>query len=496
MSIEQPIESSNSMPLIALPRTEPQKPDALASVFGQAPAADTLARWFECLGSLQRNAAGSRTFFENAAAAVCDPGGLDAGFVVSFAESKPREEGLPERRLLHWEIDASYVKGSTADFVLQTEILERVRYEARTLYHDASRSLETQTDFVIAAPVFDRDDKVVGAVYGIRSTNGQNKRRGVRPLEALWVQLVAEAVTAGFVRSELEADLVRNRVMLESAFAPAIVRQLLDNPDSLVAKERELTILFADLRNFTKTSEHLGPTETYRMLSDVMNRFTDQVIQHGGVIIDYYGDGMAAMWNAPTDQPDHANMACSAAIAIRDQLGELNEIWANKLPEALRIGIGLHCGNAIVGNAGSDRHIKYGPRGHAVNLTSRIETATKRIGITIAMSEEVNQRISKRMRTRRVCKAKLAGVETPIEIYELVGQKNNRTEDAMNDRLWRYEEALRSFERGDLETAEKILGTANDIENDMPSQLLIRAIEEQSSTTFSGVLDLTDTAKL
>lgn len=486
--------SSTNSPLVGLPRAKNGEVSVPAEVLGQAPSSNTLAQWFEALGVLQRSAGGSRDFLADAAAAVCNPGGLDAGFVLRLNQVGTREGGLPERRSVSWEVDAHWSRDETKPFEIQDDIVVQVRNERCTLYHDAQQCDKDQAEFVIASPVFDREDKIVGVVYGIRSTSGKNKRRGVRPLEALWVQLVAESVTAAGVRSELEADLVRSRVMFESAFAPQIVHQLLQDPTALAARERELTMLFADLRDFTRTSEHLGPRETYRMLSDVMNRFTDQVMQHGGVIIDYYGDGMAAMWNAPTDQDDHTLRACEAALAIRDQMDEINGLWAEQLKEPLRIGVGLHTGTAIVGNAGSDRHLKYGPRGPAVNLTSRIETATKRLGVVIALTKAAQERVGNQMMTRRLCRARLAGIESPVEVFELISPANASLEPDIVKRLSQYEEALNAFEVYDYNLAEEILSNAGT--TDKPSELLLNAVSEmRESKNSSPVLDLVAAAK-
>ena len=480
--------------LVGLPRAKPGEMSVPADVLGQAPSSHTLAQWFEALGLLQRSAGGSRDFLADAAAAVCDPGGLDAGFVLRLVEMGSRATGLPERRTQRWEIDAQWCRDGAKQFEIEHEIVAQVCKERRTLYHDSTKCDEGRAEFVIASPVFNREEKIVGVVYGIRSTIGKNNRRGVRPLEALWVQLVAESVTAAGVRSALEADLVRSRVMFETAFAPQIVHQILQDPTALVARERELTILFADLRDFTRTSEHLGPRETYRMLSNVMNQFTDQVMQYGGVIIDYYGDGMAAMWNAPTDQADHTLRACEAALGIRSELENINKRWADRLKAPLRIGIGIHTGTAIVGNAGSDRHLKYGPRGLAVNLTSRVETATKRLGVVIAITKLAQERVAEQMITRRLCRARLAGIDAPVQIFELVSESGTNLEGDIVKRLCRYEEALRAFEVYDYDRAEKLLTDTGSL--DQPSKVLLSAVSQmRQSKDPSSVVDLVASAK-
>ena len=101
-----------------------------------------------------------------------------------------------------------------------------------------------------------------------------------------------------------------------------------------------------------RISEQLGTQFTYQMLSEVLEYFTTRVIDNGGVIIDYYCDGLAAMWNAPQNQPDHALRACHSAIAMVSEINQLNQRWRERLHRPLRIGVGIHTDSALVGNAG------------------------------------------------------------------------------------------------------------------------------------------------
>ena len=115
------------------------------------------------------------------------------------------------------------------------------------------------------------------------------------------IELLAGAVSEGIARIEREAETDRRRVLLEQA--AAISQNQLSR--EIATDEREVTLLFADLRNSTEISAALEPNETYELLSQVMECLTAAVIDHDGLIIDYYGDGLAAMWNAPADQSDH-----------------------------------------------------------------------------------------------------------------------------------------------------------------------------------------------
>ena len=107
-------------------------------------------------------------------------------------------------------------------------------------------------------------------------------------------------------------------------------------------------------------------SNTCRMVRDMMERLSTQIVEHGGVIVDYAGDGILAMWNAPAPQQDHGARAARAALAMLDELPDLNAQWHDLAGVPLALGIGINTGPAMVGNTGSSRKFKYGPHGHTV----------------------------------------------------------------------------------------------------------------------------------
>src|SRR5207253_3197667 len=131
------------------------------------------------------------------------------------------------------------------------------------------------------------------------------------------------------------------------------------------------------------------------------------------------GDGLAAMWNAPTDLPQHADQAVNAAVAMMNELPAINSQWAERLGGIIRLGVGLNTGRAQVGNSGSRRRFKYGPRGHAVNLTSRVEAATKVLGVTGLLTATTRGALTLNLALRRVCRARLTGLVEPVDLFEL-----------------------------------------------------------------------------
>jgi adenylate cyclase len=328
-------------------------------------------------------------------------------------------------------------------------------------------------------PVFDQHHEVAAVVYGFRNQNPNNKRRGIRPLEVQFVQLVTDAISTGLVRIEKETELARKRVLLRQAFAPEVARQLENDPRILDARDREVTVLFADLRGFSSISERHGAKKTYQLLTDVMNRFDQIITDHQGVVLDFFGDGISAFWNAPVALPDHPLFACQAAMEISRSMTELNEIWAVELGQRLRIGVGIHTGTAQVGNAGSQYRLKYGPQGNTVNIASRLEHAAKKLGIEIAISGEMATRVAVEFETPRICVAQLAGLRQPMQIHRLVtpAQYAQRL-----DFFCEYAEALRKLESGNLhESIVELMQLQIRYDADLTIEFLLRHAQNLSS---------------
>jgi adenylate cyclase len=403
---------------------------------GRVPSADTLTQWFETLLTVQRSAAGSSAFYDETARAVVELVGLDRGLVLL-------------RRKEQWEPVAGYSADASDSRKFSQRVLLEVQRERRTFYQTFSDTNLGQSlvglEAVVASPIFDERDSIAGVVYGSRDMClASTVSRGIEPLEAQFVQLLAGAVSAGLSRLSREAEAARVRVQFEQFFSAELARALERDPEILAAKERELTLLFADLRGFSKISERIGASETYLLLADILDRLTNQVMDHGGVVIDYYGDGLAAMWNAPTQDPQHADRAVRAALAMIGELPAINSQWAEKLGGIVRLGIGLNTGCAQVGNSGSRRRFKYGPRGHAVNLTSRVEAATKPLGVTCLLTAATRRALTTEVPLRRVCRARLTGMVEPIDLFELPAASDH---PQWPPRRQLYERALASYEQ-------------------------------------------------
>jgi adenylate cyclase len=165
-----------------------------------------------------------------------------------------------------------------------------------------------------------------------------------------------------------------------SRFLPEyVVKQMLENPESfkLGGVTQTITILFADIRGFTRISEHAPPEKIVQLLNRYFSAMTDIIFAHGGTLDKYLGDGLMALFGAPTVTPKDAANAMSAAVAMQRRMLSINdELHAEGYPE-IGIGIGLHTGEVIVGYIGSERRSEYTAIGDTVNTASRLESNAK-----------------------------------------------------------------------------------------------------------------------
>lgn len=187
------------------------------------------------------------------------------------------------------------------------------------------------------------------------------------------------------------------------------------------ATRQEVTVLFTDIRDFTTISESRSPEEVVALLStyfELMNRIVER---HNGVIVQYLGDSIYAMWNAPELDPDHVNDACRCALALKQGIDELNSgNRAKDLPE-LVTRFGLHTGEAVVGSVGASSRRQYTGMGDTINVASRLEGMNKEFGTTILVSRAIRAQADATFGFRELGKAHVKGRAEEVEVFELVG---------------------------------------------------------------------------
>ena len=241
----------------------------------------------------------------------------------------------------------------------------------------------------------------------------------VLPLaSALTMALTAFALNMSygyFVESKSKRELAQ---LFGTYVPPELVDEMVKDPDSysMKAATRELTVMFCDMRGFTKMSETMDPTQLQALLNSVFSRLTSLIRGNRGTIDKYMGDCVMAFWGAPVETPDHAALAVKTSMEMILAVRELNvEHRAQGLPE-IGIGIGLNTGTMCVGDMGSNIRRSYTVIGDAVNLGSRLEGLTKTYGVDIVVSEST-RRLADGFVWQELDKVRVKGKQEAVAIY-------------------------------------------------------------------------------
>ena len=198
-----------------------------------------------------------------------------------------------------------------------------------------------------------------------------------------------------------------------------VVQQLLENPDSfrLGGINQTITVLFADIRGFTGIAENESPEKVVGLLNQYFTAMTEIIFEHGGTLDKYIGDGLMALFGAPTATPADATNALNAAVAMQKRLAELRSEPDNLSFRAVEIGIGLHTGVATVGYIGSERRSEYTAIGDTVNLASRLESNTA--GGMILISDATAQAAGDIFPMEKKEPLTVKNRVQPVEVYEV-----------------------------------------------------------------------------
>jgi adenylate cyclase len=253
-------------------------------------------------------------------------------------------------------------------------------------------------------------------------------------LAALAVYLTGSLL--GYLRSESERRHVRRSFSMY--LAPAVVEELSRHPERLKlgGELRDVTVMFSDIRDFTRISEQLDPHSLTHMLNSVLTPLTAAIQAAKGTIDKYIGDCIMAFWNAPLDDADHARNALRSALAMRIALAKANGELAEESRKAGRkvidigIGIGINSGPCSVGNMGSVQRFAYSALGDTVNLASRLESLTRSYGVEIIVGEDAAAGIDD-MALLEIDRVQVKGRTKPLTIFTLLGETRDAAFEAL-----------------------------------------------------------------
>lgn len=239
--------------------------------------------------------------------------------------------------------------------------------------------------------------------------------------------------------------------------APEVVARIAERQgDILAGEEREVTVLFTDVRGFTDLSEKLAPQQVVALLNRYFTPMTACVRDSKGTLDKFIGDAIMAFWNAPLDVPDHARQAVAAAMRMQGLLQELNPLLEAEFGVRLRIGAGLHSGPVYVGNMGSQELLDYTCIGDTVNLASRLEGMCPRYGADIVVSGETAARCGTAFYFRPLDSIRVKGKSRPVGIFSVHAQEEARRRQA---EFSAARQALRLYAQGRFAAAGRMFDT-------------------------------------
>ncbi len=240
------------------------------------------------------------------------------------------------------------------------------------------------------------------------------------PLTAVLLSIVlaytASTVWAYFVEGRRRRSLAR---LFGTYVPPELVREMARDPASydMRAENRELSVMFCDMRNFTRVSEQLQPEDVRALVNRFFSTMTTAIRQQRGTLDKYIGDAIMAFWGAPLADPAHAVHAVQAALAMVERLGPLNaELQRRALPE-IGLGIGINTGVVCVGDMGSDLRRSYSVMGDAVNLASRIEALTRHYGVSILVGQATREAAGDALRWIEVDLVRVKGKQQSVTLF-------------------------------------------------------------------------------
>ena len=224
----------------------------------------------------------------------------------------------------------------------------------------------------------------------------------------------------GDVINEMNEGLKEREFILE-AFGKYVTQEVRDEILSgripLDGEMKDVTILFVDLRNFTPMTESSDPKLVVKIINSYFEKMSDVIHQEGGLVLQFLGDEIYAVFGAPIARGDHPERAYRAATAMNKRLMELNEMFVERGWPLLRHGIGIHTGEAVAANIGSPDRLSYLLVGDTVNLASRLQGLTKDVGEDIIISKSTRSRLQQDIPLKKLAAARVKGKNEPVEIF-------------------------------------------------------------------------------
>lgn len=299
-----------------------------------------------------------------------------------------------------------------------------------------------------------------------------NEQALVNPIYILLSVLTSYILVtlSAFYLTESERSQIRSAFSMY--LSPTMVKKVSEDPDLLTlgGEERMLTILFLDIRSFSKISEGLEPEEITTFLNIFLSPMTTILQENGATIDKYMGDAIVAFWNAPLDDPNHERNGARAVRKMIKKLDDLNVEYADqnevKWPDNVKVGIGLNTGICCVGNLGSEQRFSYSMIGDAANLASRIEGLTKQYKVAVLIGNSTAEKLPE-LAIIEADLIQVIGRQTPERIHILAGEEEMAGTEAYKTLIPIHTKFLKAYRAQDWSKAESYIPELRTLAKDM-----------------------------
>lgn len=349
----------------------------------------------------------------------------ERGVICLYDEANQRTEPKVMRTLEGTPDEPIHISSNIVRHVLdekQALIVRDTQMDER--FGSAESVIMMQIHSVMCAPLY-RDGRAAGFIYTDRQSSSV-------PFELPDLQVLSALAMLSAVAIETAAlrDSIRHEQQLRARLAryssPAVVEQILQasapTEHGMSADERDVTVLFADLKGFTSMAENMRSAEVIRILNRVFERLTEVVFDLEGTLDKFRGDGMMAFFGAPLPMPDHAARAVEAALRMQEALAELNE--RHKSLRELRMRIGINSGPVVVGDIGSPQRKDYTVIGDVVNIASRLESFVADAG-QVVVGRDTWERLDDRFVGEPLEAAQLKGKQQSVHPFLVTARRDD-----------------------------------------------------------------------
>ncbi|MEM7794760.1 MAG: adenylate/guanylate cyclase domain-containing protein [Cyanobacteria bacterium P01_C01_bin.118] len=301
------------------------------------------------------------------------------------------------------------------------------------------------------------------------------------------VQDITERKRAEAALRETEAV----RATMYRYLSQDLAEQLLDsNNTQLGGARRYVSILFADIRSYTALTESLSPEEVVVLLNGYFEAMVDVIFAHRGTLDKFIGDAIMAVFGSPLPQEDHAQRAVETALEMQQQLTQFNQQQQSQGRPTIQIGIGINSDDVITGNIGSSKRMEFTAIGDGVNLTSRIESATKFYGCSIIISENTYSLCKERVWVRELDYVCVRGKRQPVHLYEVLGLRSHPLPPSQQAQITLYHKGRSFYQQRQFDQAiETFSQLLRQTPNDQATRLYLERCHQLQQTPPSGDWD-------